>query len=95
MSILATVEHGWSLLVSTRRDDAAPDVGAVLTLSDARTADPIAGVSAPQAASTPHELAAQSARLDENPSAHQSLGCAVSHSADDSSAPAGGVTAPG
>jgi hypothetical protein len=41
-SILATVEHRWSLPALTRQDAVAPDVGAVLTLSDTRTADPLA-----------------------------------------------------
>ncbi len=64
-SILATVEHRFSLPSLTRRDAAAPDVGAVLTLSDARTDDPLAGVSAPQAPPTPTELAGQPAHLDQ------------------------------
>jgi phospholipase C len=64
-SILATVEHRFSLPSLTRRDAAAVDVGAALTLSDPRTDDPLAAVSAPQAPSTPTELAGQPAHLDE------------------------------
>jgi len=64
-SILATVEHRFSLPPLTRRDAAAVDVGAVLTLADPRTDDPLAGVSAPQAPSTPQELAGQPAHLDQ------------------------------
>jgi phospholipase C len=64
-SILATVEHRWSLPPLTRRDAAAPDVGAALTLDSPRTDDPLAGVSAPQAPQTPGQLAAQPAHLDE------------------------------
>ena len=64
-SILATVEHRFSLPPLTRRDAAAPDVGAALTLDIPRTDDPLAGVSAPQAPPTPAELAGQPAHLDE------------------------------
>jgi phospholipase C len=39
-SILATLEHRWSLPALTARDAAAPDVSAVLTLPTARTDDP-------------------------------------------------------
>ncbi|TDH47548.1 phosphoesterase, partial [Mycobacterium eburneum] len=64
-SILATVEHRWSLPALTRRDAAAEDVGAVLTLDSPRTDDPLAGVSAPQPPATPGALAAQPAHLDQ------------------------------
>jgi phospholipase C len=64
-SILATVEHRFSLPALTRRDAAAPDVGAVLTLTAARTDDPLAGVSAPAPSTTPAQLAAQPAHLDQ------------------------------
>ena len=60
-SILATIEHRWSLPALTARDAAAPDVSAVLTLASARTDDPLAGITAP--AATP--LATQ---LTETPS---------------------------
>jgi phospholipase C len=64
-SILATVEHRWSLPPLTRRDAAAVDVSAALTLDSPRTDNPLAGVSAPQAPRTPTELAGQPAHLDE------------------------------
>ncbi len=64
-SILATVEHRWGLPALTRRDAAAVDVGAVLTLGQARTADPLAGVSAPAAPTVPAELAAQPSHLQQ------------------------------
>jgi phospholipase C len=50
-SILKTVETRWGLPALTARDLAAPDVGDVLTLSQPRTDDPLAGVSVPAAAS--------------------------------------------
>ncbi|TQF68288.1 phosphoesterase [Rhodococcus spelaei] len=64
-SILATVEHRWSLPALTRRDAAAADVGAALNLDAARTDDPLAGVTAPEAPATPAALAAQPAHLDQ------------------------------
>jgi phospholipase C len=64
-SILATVEHRFSLPPLTRRDAAASDVGAVLTLDAPRTDDPLATISAPQAPPTPPELAGQPAHLDQ------------------------------
>ncbi|SBP89775.1 alkaline phosphatase family protein [Thiomonas delicata] len=48
-SILKTVERRWKLPPLTQRDAAAPDVGAVLTLAEPRTDDPLAGVQAPTA----------------------------------------------
>jgi phospholipase C len=48
-SILKTVERRWSLPSLTARDAAAADVGAVLTLSTARTDDPLQGVTSPVA----------------------------------------------
>jgi phospholipase C len=50
-SILKTIETRWSLSNLTARDAAAPDVGAVLTLSTPRTDDPLAGVTPPTASS--------------------------------------------
>jgi phospholipase C len=50
-SILKTVERRWNLPALTARDAAAPDVGGVLSLSVARTDDPLAGVAVPVAAS--------------------------------------------
>jgi phospholipase C len=46
-SILKTVETRWSLPPLTARDAAAPDLGDVLTLAQARTDDPLAGVTVP------------------------------------------------
>lgn len=48
-AILKTVETRWKLPPLTRRDAAACDVGAVLTLAKAREDDPLAGVVVPQA----------------------------------------------
>ncbi|MGA8332756.1 MAG: alkaline phosphatase family protein [Mycobacterium sp.] len=49
-STLKTVETRWGLTPLTSRDAAAPDVGDVLTLSQPRTDDPLAGVTVPVAA---------------------------------------------
>jgi phospholipase C len=46
-SVLKTIQTRWGLPCLTRRDAAAPDVGDVLTLTTARTDDPLAGVSVP------------------------------------------------
>jgi phospholipase C len=46
-SIIRTVCARWNLPSLTARDAAAPDVGAVLTRSSARTDDPLAGVVVP------------------------------------------------
>jgi phospholipase C len=46
-SILKTVETRWGLPPLTARDEAAPDVGDVLTLAQPRTDDPLAGVTVP------------------------------------------------
>ncbi|HEX3685654.1 MAG TPA: alkaline phosphatase family protein [Bryobacteraceae bacterium] len=51
-SILKTVETRWNLPALTARDAAAMDVGAVLTLTKARTDDPLQGVTVPVAAGT-------------------------------------------
>ena len=48
-SVLKTVELRWGLGALTARDAAAPDIGGVLTLSTARTDDPLAGVTVPKA----------------------------------------------
>ena len=48
-SILKTVETRWNLPALTKRDAAAVDVGAVLTLTTARTDDPLKGVVVPVA----------------------------------------------
>jgi phospholipase C len=69
-SILATVEHRWSLPALTRRDAAAPDVAGALTLTTPRTDDPMTGVVAPTATAIPPELAAQPSHLAQ---IHQAL----------------------
>jgi phospholipase C len=46
-SILKTVENRWGLPSLTARDAAAPDVGNVLTVTQPRTDDPLAGVTVP------------------------------------------------
>ncbi|MGO8886967.1 MAG: alkaline phosphatase family protein [Streptosporangiaceae bacterium] len=46
-SVLKTIETRWGLPPLTARDAAAPDVGDVLSLTTARTDDPLAGVTAP------------------------------------------------
>jgi phospholipase C len=63
-SVLATVEHRWSLPPLTRRDAAAPDVGAALTLATPRTDDPLAGVQAPPPPPTPKKMAAEVSHLE-------------------------------
>ncbi|MEA2415948.1 MAG: phospholipase [Thermoanaerobaculia bacterium] len=57
-SILATIEKRWKLKPLTKRDAAAPDLSAVLTLSIARTDDPLAKVKAPSSSATPHAAVA-------------------------------------
>ena len=64
-SILATVQHRWSLPALTRRDAAAPDLSAVLTLTTPRTDDPLAGVTAPSSTAIPPALAAQPSHLQQ------------------------------
>ena len=48
-AILKTLEMRWKLPALTKRDAAASDLGAVLTLAKARDDDPLAGVAVPQA----------------------------------------------
>jgi phospholipase C len=55
-SVLKTVEKRFGLPPLTKRDAAAPDVGGVLTLTTARTDNPLAGVSAP-VNSNPNQIA--------------------------------------
>jgi len=64
-SLLATVEHRWSLPALTRRDAAAPDIAAAFTLTIPRTDDPLATVTAPVAPPTPAALAAQPSHLQQ------------------------------
>jgi len=51
-SILKTIETRWNLPALTARDAAAPSVGDALTLTAARTDDPLAGVAVPQTTET-------------------------------------------
>jgi phospholipase C len=46
-SVLKTIETRWGLPALTARDAAVPNVGDVLSLTAARTDDPLAGVTAP------------------------------------------------
>jgi phospholipase C len=46
-SVLKTIEKRWNIPSLTARDQAAPDLGGVLTLSNARTDDPLLGVAIP------------------------------------------------
>lgn len=62
-SILATVEHRFSVPALTKRDAAAPDVGGALTLTTPRTDDPLSGVQAPTPPPTPKVLADQPSGL--------------------------------
>lgn len=64
-SILATIEKRWNLPALTRRDAAAEDVGAVLTLDQPRTDNPLQGVTAPAAPAIPEALAMQPSHLQE------------------------------
>jgi phospholipase C len=50
-SVLKTIESRWGLPPLSARDRAAPDLGAVLTLTTPRADDPLAGVTAPASAS--------------------------------------------
>jgi phospholipase C len=47
-SILKTIQRRWNLPALSARDAAAPDVSSVLTLTTARTDDPLQGVTVPQ-----------------------------------------------
>ena len=63
-SILKTVEKRWGLPSLTARDRAAPDLGAVLTLTAPRSDDPLAGVSVPTSRGTsPHKATDPPSRL--------------------------------
>lgn len=52
-SVLATVEARFGVPALTKRDAAAPNVGAVLTLQKLRTDDPLSGVKVPVSAVAP------------------------------------------
>jgi phospholipase C len=75
-SILATVEHRWSVPALTRRDAVAPDVGGAITLATARTDDPLAGVTAPTPPPIPPAMATQPSHLQQ---VHAAL---LAHAAD-------------
>jgi phospholipase C len=64
-SVLATVEHRFGIQPLTKRDAAAPDVGAALTLTTPRTDDPLAGVAAPAPPPNPAALAASVSHLQQ------------------------------
>jgi phospholipase C len=64
-SVLATIEHRFGIDPLTKRDAAAPDVGAALSLSQARTDDPLAGVAAPTPPTNPTNLTVQPSHLQE------------------------------
>jgi phospholipase C len=63
-SILKTIETRWSLPPLTARDRAAPDVGDVLTLAQARTDDPLADVTVPRS-TTPNPVAGTPSHIQE------------------------------
>ncbi len=64
-SILATIEHRWNLPALTKRDTAAPDLAAVLTLPSPRTDDPLANITAPAIRTIPAKLAEQPSHLQQ------------------------------
>ena len=85
-SILKTIETRWGLPALTARDKAAPQLGAVLTLAQARTDDVLKGVAVPKASgkdpakgAPSHlqkvraELAARLPVPDENGGAHHEM----------------------
>jgi len=63
-SILKTVEQRWGLDPLTARDAAAQGIGAALTLTTARTDDPLLGVRVPKAA-TPASLAKKPSHMQQ------------------------------
>jgi phospholipase C len=62
-SVLKTIELRWGLDPLTARDKAAPDLGDVLTLANARTDDPLHGVEVP-VSNEQHPNAAQPSPID-------------------------------
>ena len=64
-SVLATIEHRWDIAPLTRRDGAAPDVAAALTLTEPRTDDPLANVIAPTPPPNPTGLAVTVSHLQQ------------------------------
>ncbi|GAB3919080.1 hypothetical protein GCM10011575_29360 [Microlunatus endophyticus] len=63
--MLATLERRFGLDPLTKRDAAAPDVGAALTLTTPRDDDPLSGVTAPTAPTNPTGLIEQPSHLQE------------------------------
>jgi phospholipase C len=55
-SVLKTIQERFGTKTLTNRDQAAPSLAAVLARSDARTDDPLTGVSAPDPTATPPEV---------------------------------------
>jgi phospholipase C len=64
-SILATIEHRFGIQPMTKRDAAAPDVGAALTLTTPRTDDPLSAVTAPTPPPNPTGLAVTASHLQQ------------------------------
>jgi len=64
-SVLATLEKRFGLDPLTKRDAAAPDVGAALSLASPRSDDPLSGVSAPAAPTNPTGLIEEPSHLQE------------------------------
>lgn len=62
-SVLATIHQRWGTAPLSARDQAAPSLGDVLTLTRARTDDPLQGVTVPPA-DIHHPNAARPSRLD-------------------------------
>lgn len=95
-AILKTVQQRWNIPPLTRRDAAASDLGAVLTLAHPRTDDPLQGVVVPRSATpapnadTPThlqqvhaELAARLPVVDEQGGAHHRMPTLASSAAAD------------
>ena len=64
-SVLATLEQRFGLDPLTKRDAAAPHVGAALSLTTARDDDPLAGVTAPTPPTNPTGLIEQPSHLQQ------------------------------
>ena len=64
-SVLATIEHRFGLQPLTKRDAAAPHVGAALSLATPRSDDPLSGVTAPTPPPDPTGLASEVSHLQQ------------------------------
>jgi phospholipase C len=64
-SVLATIESRFAIQPLTKRDAAAPDVAAALTLATPRTDDPLSGVTAPPPPADPPGLASSVSHLQQ------------------------------